>query len=812
MIASIANRLRSLSADPNSDPLEVIRLRGGIASKTPTDPSLPAVILCTVPMYGSRLLFRGYGSKSQPVDAAMAGTDSLVLLDEAHLAPHLKRLLPALAECAPRATPILNQSRQVPRLVELTATGDAAPCQRFEINADDEAHPIVKQRLDAAKPLELRVESRGEIARHLAATTEQLLKNAGAAASCLVFANSPKTARQAFGRIRKAFPESRADVLLLTGLVREHEAKHIRSRVLDPVKGMGSNPREFGCRERHFIVVATQTLEVGADIDAEFLVTEACGVRALTQRLGRLNRLGLYPHARAAYVHIPPTNRQRADSGVWPVYGSEPADLLEALIRVRGGDNDQVVNLAPRCIASVLGPPADTPRRAPEVLPALLWEWTKTTTRPDGEAPVEPYFSGIAGPQYSVSVFWRSHIPNEGERLWPRVSDREAIDVPITDLREVLKGEFLRRIASDRLTVEELPVDKLRPGDQVVLATDRGLLDAFGWNPASSAHVLDVSLRDRGLPLDQVAIERLCNARLGDNLGDLIQLALGLDDEGEEDLDQRSVAVKTVLERIRSVAPPPGWGLEEWTTYIGSLDGKVAMPRDEVARLYVRDPRPEPSSGVLDETSIAPTAVELDQHCLAVATRSKAIAERIGLSPDLCEAIGQAGRFHDAGKADRRFQRWLDPDGTRSAPIAKSCAPSHLWQEMRASAGWPRGGRHEELSCRLVRLLLGENSASNSVECPRELYRDLLLHLIISHHGNGRPLVLPVKDGTQQTVSYTVSGRTVSALADLEIVDWEQPNRFRRLNEHFGPWGLALLEATLIKSDHAVSGGAEVAL
>ena len=38
-------------------------------------------------------------------------------------------------------------------------------------------------------------------------------------------------------------------------------------------------------RQRHLIVVATQTLEVGADIDAEYLATEACGVRALTQRL-----------------------------------------------------------------------------------------------------------------------------------------------------------------------------------------------------------------------------------------------------------------------------------------------------------------------------------------------------------------------------------------------------------------------------------------------------------------------------------------------------------------------------------------------
>ena len=90
--------------------------------------------------------------------------------------------------------------------------------------------------------------------------------------------------------------------------------------------------------------------------------------------------------------------------------------------------------------------------------------------------------------------------------------------------------------------------------------------------------------------------------------------------------------------------------------------------------------------------------------------------------------------------------------------------------------------------------------------------RDLLLHLVISHHGKGRPLVPPVSDGTLETVSGVVAGASVSAPADLSIVDWDQPARFRRLSDRFGPWGLALLEAILIRSDHAVSAGASLAL
>jgi len=51
-------------------------------------------------------------------------------------------------------------------------------------------------------------------------------------------------------------------------------------------------------------------------------------------------------------------------------------------------------------------------------------------------------------------------------------------------------------------------------------------------------------------------------------------------------------------------------------------------------------------------------------------------------------------------------------------------------------------------------------------------------------------------------------GSPDAAPADLGIIDWDQPARFRRLCEHFGPWGLALLEAIVIRADHAVSAGA----
>ena len=808
-VAAVGTRLRSLSAT-SVKPLQVIRLRGGLTSRTPTDPSVPAIILCTLPMYGSRLLFRGYGSKLRAIDAAMAGTDSLVLLDEAHLAPHLEKLLPALAECTPGAHSPFCEARSQARLVSLTATSNqvdgAAP---FLLDADDEANPVVRQRLDATKPLALR-ECTGDGARCLADAAHDLLGEAPALSSCLVFANTPKTARAVFNRLKKQY-DGKADVLLLTGLVREREAECIRRWILDPDRGMPANNDAAKPREKHLIVVATQTLEVGADVDAEYLVTENCGVRALTQRLGRLNRLGRHSHARAIYVHVPPKpakGAKKPSSATWPIYGEEPAVVWQRLQGALG--DDRTVDLAPRHVRRVLGAPLDDPPDAPEVLPGLLWEWIKTTTPPEGEAPVEPYFSGIEGPDYTVSLIWRIHVPEQGARLWPRATDREAIDVPLRNVRDVLEEEEVQRLGADGATVETVSATQLRPGDRVVLPAQRGLMDEFGWNPEAKDPVVDVSLASNGLPLDSQALEHLCGVRLKQQ----IAVALGAAGEDDEDVDPdaQQEAAREVLEAVRAAETPAGWDDAEWTAFVGALVPRVVQARGEVPRLRVEKPQPEPRSIEFDETSLSPEAVELGAHGAAVGERARSVAASIGLPPHLCEVVEVAGRAHDIGKADQRFQRWLDPKGRRHALVAKSSTPRHRWEQTRAAAGWPRGGRHEALSAWLVEAWLEQvpawgNQLSQLAAEERQAATELLVHLVISHHGKGRPLVRPVEDDTLAEVCGVVEGVRVRASANLSRVDWNQPARFKRLNDRFGPWGLALLEAILIRADHAVSAG-----
>ena len=808
VLSAVANRLRSLSADRDAPPLEVIKLRGGVATRTPTDPSRPTVVLCTLPMYGSRLLFRGYGSRLLAVDAAMAGTDSLVLADEAHLAPHLRSLVLALAECSPRAQPILYGSRSQATVVALTATGDVDQANRFDLNSDDKRHKVIRMRLDAAKPTCLRDVNSTDVAKDLAEATVELMAQASTPASFLVFANSPATARETLRRIRdpKTNREQMPEVILLTGRMREREAEKVRTRILDPALGMAAGITNNE-RKRHLVVVATQTLEVGADIDAEYLVTESCGVRALTQRLGRLNRLGIHPHSRAIYVHAPPpkrqtTRRKAQGQDAWPVYGEEPAAVLKRLQKFRQEEGD-MIDLSPGRVAEVLGPPCDNPGRAPEILPGILWEWVKTTTPPEGEAPVEPYFSGIAAPEYSLSVIWRAHLPKAGTRLWPRATDREAVEVPLSEFREALvEDEVVHRLSSDGVTVEEVAThSELRPGDQVLMPADRGLMDEFGWNPNATEPVMDVSLLGGGLPLDGAAIKRLC----GIFVSDLVTRAVGGLEDELDDADRNDAAEK-LLDAVRNAHPPAGWDSSEWAEFSDSLEPRVVEARLEVPRLRTRKPAREARAGEFDETSLGATT-QLGPHGEAVGVRAGVVAERIGVPTELQEVIALAGNLHDIGKADPRFQRWLDPEGNAKAPLAKSNAPRHRWEAMRAHARWPRGGRHEDLSARLVQAWLKDQPDWGS-----KTLRDLLTHLVISHHGKGRPLVPPAQDDTYGKVSCVVSGTRVEVAANLSVVDWDQPARFRRLNDHLGPWGLALLESIVIRSDHSVSARGDTEL
>ncbi len=111
-------------------PLPISTLRGQHVDNRVwlEDPSSPAIVVGTVHMVGSRLLFSGYGvsSKMRPYHAGLLGADTLVVLDEAHLVPAFEDLLRQIENGADAFGPTDAALRaQVPpfKLLSLSATG-----------------------------------------------------------------------------------------------------------------------------------------------------------------------------------------------------------------------------------------------------------------------------------------------------------------------------------------------------------------------------------------------------------------------------------------------------------------------------------------------------------------------------------------------------------------------------------------------------------------------------------------------------------------------------------------------------------------
>ena len=73
---------------------------------------------------------------------------------------------------------------------------------------------------------------------------------------------------------------------------------------------------------------------------------------------------------------------------------------------------------------------------------------------------------------------------------------------------------------------------------------------------------------------------------------------------------------------------------------------------------------------------------------------------------------------------------------------------------------------------------------------------ELVLHLIAAHHGHARPYF---GDQSHDVEKFGESQKQIDAT----------PERFARLTDRYGPWGLAYLEAILKAADAEVSGSAE---
>jgi CRISPR-associated endonuclease/helicase Cas3 len=157
-----------------------------------------------------------------------------------------------------------------------------------------------------------------------------------------------------------------------------------------------------------------------------------------------------------------------------------------------------------------------------------------------------------------------------------------------------------------------------------------------------------------------------------------------------------------------------------------------------------------------------------------------------------------AALLHDIGKADPRFQAWLRGRVVLplEADLAKSGGNGRDWtarDRARREAGYPTSGRHELQSVALLQ----------NAEFDATIDRDLLLHLVGSHHGWCRPFAPVAPD--ELPVEVRFGEWSASSAHRLEYLASGVAERFWRLTRRYGWWGLAYLETLVRLTDQRVS-------
>lgn len=805
--AVIAVRER-IAALGGGEPLQVRLWRGALTDQdeehgphAALNPAVCAIVCSTVDQVGSRMLFRGYGvsRRTRPVAAAVCATDCLIVLDEAHLSgPFLDTA---------RAVGAVQRAYRIagPRVVASTATpyGDKTGSGRFELTAAELAEPLIARRVEAPKPVTL------ALGREEPTVVREARRLARPGQVVGVIVNTVALAR----RVHTALADS-GDALLLIGPSRPLDRAGILGRVPDRA--------ERGLRDRPCFVVGTQTLEVGVDLDFDALVCACAPFTALVQRFGRLDRAGVGGNTHGVIV-APPKR--------CPIYGpatDETWQWLQQRAEAHGG-----LDLSPRQVARLADqrpPEPPTPPRAP-----LLKEWhvealAQTSHEPTAAPDPAVFLHGETTPGADVQLFWRADLtdPNltEDESTTNRVLLRpphpgELLSLPISAARRWLRGEppvgfgdiesepedadapgdapsaLALRVGSpdpDGLVRPNLLRDAadLTPGDVLALPAARGGCDEFGWAPDSALPVTDLGNLAGALS------------------GVLIAPTVGAPDALVT--HARDVAAQLADDDLRPGEAYTFLAAEVRSWMEGGGGHPDGTPAAAAARRSART-FPQAGHGVSVGADLVLLAhpprtgarkgrqVTYAEHVAAVEQRAVRLAETV-LDDDahLIHAVRLAARYHDAGKLDPRFQAWLNDGapGDPDRPLAKSGrAPNDpVARRARHAAGWPPGKRHEQASVAALRAAAGTLPAEG---------RDLILHLVATHHGDARPFRYAAPDPTPTPIAVAIEGTPVVVNSSTVEPCHEHAERWIDLHLQYGPWGLALLEALLVMADRETS-------
>lgn len=868
--------------------LEVAALRGGmggipVAADWAKRPEQPWVLVSTVDQFGSRLLFRGYGDSpgKRPICAGLAGNDCLVILDEVHLSRAFATTLRDASSDG--EVPLIRSvnSDLLPRrfkVVEMSATPTNTNGRRFQLQDGDlEQSPPLARIAEASKRATLLAVS-GNRPPHESVPKKvlELVKREMREdeKSVGVIVNRVRTARET----HKLLQQHGLEAHLLTGRMRpidKGEALGRISHCVDPDRDSPTDERT--------VVVATQAVEVGADFSFDALISEAAPIDSLCQRLGRLDRRGNVAVRRGgpARCWILGVASEMKPNRPDPVYGHATRHTWEALQSLADDGEVDVgpsTELPARLSADAEEVQAPKPE-APLLLPTHVDAWSQTSPEPIADPPIAEFLHGkdrLSEPD--VSVAWRHDWSDDALKVVPprpaeflavpvsaiRAWIRRGAEAPVSDTgtappeaeeRRAARrdGESAQRLLlsvrrwtgrGDVLTEAIERVEDIKPGDLLILDPAMGGLGAGTWDPSARPSARqDVSGADTGHgPVE--------------DLGDRAQLAYGaratlrLDPGLLEEFDLPK-APSPQDEQDASMSPRDA--VEEWLSELEGLP-PMALPdwmaqvierlRDD-GRFDIEPVYPNPGSGyyVLVERSVDPALLDdfddrpsltgarttLRDHLGGVGVKAQDFARRLGLSERIAADLRLAGELHDLGKIDSRFQaQMLGHDAVLIAgsdePLAKSVHGTRTRPHM-----WP-AVRHEFSSVALAQ------SSPATLALAHD--HDLVLHLVGTHHGHGRPLPPIRKDDCPQRLTAVgqlsesgfrlgaatadgshLSDRSEGAAGQVQMsvtsdlaetpLALEMADRFWRLQESYGHYGLAWLEAIFRLADQQRSAEEE---
>ncbi len=445
---------------PNGLPISTLRGKHVDNREWLENPASPAIIVGTVDMIGSRLLFEGYGvsRKMRPYHSGLLGADTLVVLDEAHLVPPFEKLLETIAKAESDLQPRGSDERSlVPKmkLLSLSATGRSDQLA-FEIDEEDlQPGTFTHQRLTAKKRLLFDpVNENEDLADALARNAWGLCSMGESAIKIIVFSNKREVALKAKKTVEKLAKGDKKtgaaqmpmSTQLLVGGRRVHERETTANWLQDHAFIAGSKNR----LTHPAFVFATSAGEVGVDLDADHMVGDLVAWERMVQRFGRVNRRG-EGNAKIIIVQEPPPkpSPSQIKSLNKPVNERESKDvkniadyqakLDEATAWLKPFDllpkSEQETNVSPGALRdlkrSTLPNPTDAEdeklradRRAilaaatslaplrPELTRPLVDAWSMTSLPEHAGRPkIQPWLRGWIEDEPNTTVVWRRYLP-----------------------------------------------------------------------------------------------------------------------------------------------------------------------------------------------------------------------------------------------------------------------------------------------------------------------------------------------------------------------------------------------------------------